>query len=120
MRRLTLRRSLGFSSLLVFALGAWQGREPVAAAGPDPGAPPAWCAQVQGGPAATDPPLVALSAVHAATRLFGVGSYFQATDRALAQAMAHKAAGDPAILRKYVEAIGDGEECVTQASNAAL
>ena len=120
MTRFPLRRSLRCCSLTVLALGAWQSMEPTAAAAGDPYAPPAWCAQVQGGPAATQSPLFALSALHATTRQFGVGSSFNATDRALAKAMARPFAGDPAILHDYVAAIGDGEECVAHASDAAL
>jgi hypothetical protein len=61
-----------------------------------------------------------MSALHATVREFGVGSSFVATDRALAKAMARPFDGDPRILRDYVAAIGDGEECVAHASNAAL
>jgi len=109
MTRFPLRRSLRCCSLLGLALGAWQSQEPVATAAGDPNAPAAWCAQAQGGPAATQSPLFALSAMHATVREFGVGASFNATDRALAKAMARPFDGDPRILRDYVTAIGDGE-----------
>jgi hypothetical protein len=75
---------------------------------------------VQGGAAATQSPLLALSAMHAAQREFGVGSSFNATDRALAKAMARPFDGDRRILHDYIAAIGDGEECLAHASDAAL
>jgi Peptidase family S41 len=115
-----LRRSLACSSILLLALGAFQGREPAATASPDPAAPAPWCRGVVGGPASTEAPLLAASAMHASARLFAVNPSFQSVDRALAAAMARPFVGDDRFLRDYVAALGDGEECVAQASSATL
>jgi hypothetical protein len=120
MKQFVLRRSLACSSLLLLAVGALPGRELEAAASPDPAAPAPWCRGVVGGAASTKSPLLAASAMHAATRLFAVNPSFQSLDRALAAAMARPFVGDDRFLRDYVAAMGDGEACVAQASATAL
>jgi hypothetical protein len=79
-----------------------------------------WCAHVTGGAPATKSPLLSLSATHAAVRTFGTHATTQEADRALAKAVTRPFAADERVLRDYVDALGDGQECVVRASRAEL
>jgi hypothetical protein len=64
--------------------------------------------------------MLALSALHAANRFFGVHATLQSTDLALAAALHDPPRAPHNVMNAYADALGDGQTCARHASNAPL